>query len=84
MKAHKVGLTLGIFFGLMHAIWEVLVYLGWAQSLMDWKLGLHSLNNPFIVGNFNLGMAIELVIVAIIGGYIIGMVFSAVFNKFHK
>ena len=84
MKVHKTGQTLGFFFALLHAVWEVLVALGIAQSLMDFKLSMHSLNNPFHVGAFSLGTAIELVIISYIGGYIIGSVFAIVYNKFNK
>ena len=84
MKVHKIGTTLGLFFALIHAVWEVLIALGVAQSLMDWKLSMHSLNNTFHVSPFSLGSAIELVIMAYIGGYILGAVFATIYNKFNK
>jgi len=84
MNTNKVGLTLGVFAGLMHLIWEVLIYLGLAQSLIGWKLGMHSLSNPFIVDAFNFTTAIEMIVLAIVVGYIIGTVFATLFNYFQK
>jgi len=84
MNRHKVGLTLGVFAGLMHLIWEVLIYTGNAQRLMDFKLGMHSLNNPFIVGAFDMTTAVLMVLLAVVGGYVVGSVFATIFNKIHR
>ena len=84
MNTYRVGLSVAIFAGLIHAFWEILIFLGLAQRLLDFKLMMHSLNNPFVVSPFNLGTAIELVVLAIIGGYIVGALFATIFNKFSK
>lgn len=84
MNTHKVGLTLGAFAGLLHLIWEALIFLGWAQGYISFILGLHSLSNPYTVQAFDLAHAVELVVLACIVGYIVGAVFAVIFNKFHK
>lgn len=84
MNTHKVGLTLGVFAGLVHLVWSVLIALGWAQGYLNFVLGMHSLNNPYVVEPFNFGRAVMLVVLALIVGYIVGSVFATVFNKLHK
>jgi thiamine transporter ThiT len=84
MNTHKVGLAVGAFTGLLHLVWEVLIYLGLAQGLIDWKLSMHSLNSPFTVESFNMGSAIGLIVFAIVGGYIVGSVFATIYNKVNK
>ncbi len=83
LKASKVGMALGLFVALLHVVWEVVIYSGNAQKLVTWKLGMHSLNNPFTVSAFNATTAIELVILAFIGGYILGAVFAWIWNSVH-
>ncbi len=84
MNQHKVAITLGVFAGLMHLVWEVLIAFGWAQGYLDFVLGMHSLNNPYTVGAFNLGRGVMLVVIACVMGYVVGSVFSFVYNKVHK
>jgi hypothetical protein len=84
MNVHKVGLTVGSFVGLLHLAWEVLIFLGVAQKLMDFKLAMHSLNNPFVVQPFNLGRGVIVIVLATAAGYIVGALFAALFNRLHS
>ncbi len=84
MNVNKVGLTVGVFAGLVHLVWGLLIALGWAQGYLDFVTSMHSLNNPYKVMPFNLGQAIVLIVVASILGYIVGSVFATIFNKLHK
>lgn len=84
MNSHKIGLVVGLFFGLWHAFWEVLILLGLAQPLLDFMSSMHSLNNPYTVESFSLGRAIGLVVTTYIVGYIVGSVFATIYRKFHK
>lgn len=77
----KTALILGVFVGLMHAVWSVLIALGLAQMWMDWIFSLHFLNNPFNVLSFNLITAITLTVVTFIVGYIMGWVFAYIWNQ---
>lgn len=81
---HKVGLVVGAFFGIVHAIWAAVVALGFAQTFMNWIYSLHFLNNPFVVAPFDIGVAITLVIVTFIVGYILGQIFTSVWNYLLK
>lgn len=80
----KTGLVLGLFFAVVHAAWAVLVALGVAQRLLDWITGVHMLDNPYVVLDFSLGVAIGLVIVTFVVGYVFGWVFAALWNSLRK
>lgn len=84
MNTHKVGLSLGLFVGLMHLIWEILIFFGLAQDILSFKFSMHSLNNPFVVESFNLGRGIGLVIFSMVMAYIVGSVFATIYNKVHR
>lgn len=77
-------MTVSLFAGLVHLVWEIVLFLGWGQGLVDWKLSMHSLSSPFRVLPFSFGSAIGLIIMALIVGYLIGWVFASIYNKVHK
>ncbi len=80
LSEHQVGLTFGAFFGLAHAVWALVVYLGFAQTWLDFVLGLHFLENPFVVSAFDMQKAVMLVAVTAGVGYVTGLVFAKVWN----
>lgn len=81
LDQNKVALVVGAFFGLMHAGWSVLVWLGLAQMLMDRIFALHFLNNPFNVLSFDLTTAAILVVVTFVVGFILGWIFTYIWNQ---
>lgn len=84
LKPHNTGIALGVFAGLVHIAWSVLVALGLAQGLIDFIAKVH-LIKPFItVMKFDLGTAITLVIVTTAVGYAFGYVFASVWNRFYS
>lgn len=80
LSAHETGMVLGAFLGLMHAGWALVVYLGFAQTWLDFILGLHFLKNPFVVAPFVMQPAVILVAVTAGVGYAAGFVFAKVWN----
>lgn len=80
VSGHQAGLAFGAFFGLAHAVWALVVSLGFAQPWLDFMLGLHFLENPFVVSAFDLQKAAILVMVTAIIGYGAGFVFAKVWN----
>ena len=77
-------MALGIFGGVLAVIWEFFSLLGLSQSILDFKLGLLSLNDPFRVMPFSLASAITLIVLWFIGWYVVGLIFGTIFNKFAK
>ncbi len=84
LNRNKTGMALGSLAGLGHVFWSVLVFFGWGQAYLDFIFNLHTLNNPLVVGQFNLSRSVLLIIVTAVIGYILGFVFASIWNKVHK
>ncbi|MEK6860030.1 MAG: hypothetical protein AABX54_04415 [Nanoarchaeota archaeon] len=79
LNANQVGLTLGLFAALVHLIWLIAVAVG-VQKLIDWVLLLHSIKLDLVLTNVVLLNAVLLIIIAFIGGYVVGAVFAWTWN----
>ena len=84
VDSNKLGITLGIFFGLLHLVWGLVVLLGVAQMYLNFIFPLHFLNNVYTVNTFNALYLLILVIMASICGYIMGLVLGALWNYIDK
>jgi hypothetical protein len=80
----KSGLVLGAVFGLWHAVWSLVVALGWAQQLIDFVLWMHFIKPVYVIDAFSPATAIVLVAVTSAVGFIVGAVFALVWNRFHR
>lgn len=84
INSHKVGLVLGGFFALFHAVWALMVFMDVAKPFMDWIFGLHFMNFQYTISRFDFGNAFLLVIVAGVVGYVFGYVFGYIWNSVHR
>ena len=86
LDKNKTGITLGIFFAVVHAAWALLVLIvpGILQSSLNWIFRLHFLQPIWSITTFNLLYALGLIIVTFIVGYILGWVFAWAHNLHHK
>jgi hypothetical protein len=80
LSGNKLGLALGLFFALIHLVWSLIVLSGVAQALLDWVYSLHFLTIPIVVGSFDIVKALLLIIMAFVGGFILGWIFAAIWN----
>ena len=80
LSEHQTGVAFGVFLGLMHAVWAMVASLGFAQTWLDFVLGLHFLENPFVVSIYDMQKAVTLVAVTAAVGYVAGFVFAKVWN----
>lgn len=80
----QVGLYTGLLLAVVHAVWALMVFLGWAQPFMTFVLGLHFLSNPYIFKQFVLGNAVELVIFVFVFWFILGYLATICWNKMQK
>jgi len=80
LNANKIGLTLGIFFAVLHLIWAILVLVGVAEASINWILPLHFVSLTMGILDFNIVNALILVVMAFIGGYITGWLFAWIRN----
>ena len=79
LNKKQVGLTLGIFAAIVHLVWLIAVAIG-VQKAVDWILLLHSIKLDLVLTNVVLLNAILLIVVAFIGGYVVGWIFAAIYN----
>lgn len=82
--AHKLGLTLGIFFAFLHAVWALLVGINVGQGVINWIMPLHFLDAIYNVLAFNFLTAVMLVVMAFIGGYVMGWIIGWLWCKLEK
>ena len=80
----KAGLALGTITGGVHLVWSILIMLGFAQPLLDFIFKVHMIKATFVVDDFNAGLALTLVVVTAVIGYIVGYIFATVWNKIHN
>lgn len=81
---NKLGITLGVFFGLLHLLWGLVVLAGVAQVYLNWIFPMHFLNNVYTVNSFNALYLLVLVIMASICGYVMGLALGAIWNYVDK
>lgn len=77
---NRIALTVGIFIGVLHLIWAILVVLGIGQTILDWIFPLHFISNMYTVIGFSFLGALMLVILSFIGGYVSTLLFIAIWN----
>lgn len=80
LKNNHIALTSGSVFGIFHAVWALLVVMGIAQPLLNWIFDLHMIENPYHVMSFDVGKAVMLVIFTFVVGYVVGLIFSMIWN----
>lgn len=79
-----VALYTGILLAVWHAFWAFLVMMGWAKGLLDFVLGLHFLNNPYIIKPFSMPNAIMLVVFVFVVWFVVGYIATIAWNKMQK
>ncbi len=84
INPNKAGLALGAFIGGGHLVWSLVVALGWGQALLDFIFTLHMIHPVYTVGPFDITMALALIVVTALIGYVGGTVFAKIWNHFHR
>lgn len=80
----KAGLTVGAVYVLVHLVWLGLVAAGQAQSLLDWVMRLHSLDPILRVGRLDQRLAISLLGVSAISGFMLGVLVACAWNQLNR
>ena len=84
IKPSTAGLVLGTLFAIVHVVWSVLVWVGWAQMILDFVFLMHMVTPILTVEDFSLSRALMLVVIAACIGYVIGGIFAVLWNKMHR
>lgn len=80
----KAGVTFGTLLGVWHLCWSFLVAVGWAQPLIDFVFWMHFIRPVYAIQPFSLFIALVLVVVTSVTGFIIAFLFSAIWNRMHR
>lgn len=84
IEPHKTGLALGALVGGFHLVWALLVFLGLAQSYLNFIFTLSMLRPIIVVDGFSAVLALSLILVTGIVGYFMGYFFAIVWNRLHR
>jgi hypothetical protein len=86
MKTNKivVGVVFGIVGAVWHLFWSFLVWIGWAQSFIDFIFTLHFIIPPFKIAAFDFITATLLITVVLILWFGLGIITAAVWNMVHR
>ena len=84
LNPNKAGLAFGGLLGLFHFVWSLLVLLGLAQPFISFIFQLHMIVPPYTIAPFSLLMALGLIIITSLIGYIFGWVFAKIWNYVQK
>lgn len=77
MSKNKLGLVVGSFLALLHAVWSIAVAIipTSVEGFFVWVLTLHHIDIPFtIITPFVLANAVILIVLTFVVGYIVGWV----------
>ena len=80
ISRHKLALVVGSFLGLWHLAWSTLVALGYAQQLIDFAFRIHFIQPPYILMPFKLSVALVLVVITFVLGYLFGLILATIWN----
>lgn len=81
---HRLGFTVGTFLAVWHLGWAGLVFLGWAQGLLDFVFRMHMMSQPFNITGFNLMSAVTLVVLTGVLGYVVGWLLATIMNAYRS
>ena len=80
ISKNKLGLVIGSAFGLWHLAWALLVAFGIAQWLIDWVFKLHFIQPVWVITAFQPGLAVALIVVTSVLGFLTGWVTAGIWN----
>jgi hypothetical protein len=83
ISKNRLGFVIGSAFGIWHLVWALLVAAGSAQWLLDWVFRLHFIQPAYIVTAFRPGLAVALIVITSILGYVTGWIAAAIWNWLH-
>jgi hypothetical protein len=84
LNPNKTGIIFGTMLVTWHAIWVAFIALGWAQAIIDFVLWIHMIKPVYVIGPFNILIALILIAVTGAFGYAGGFVLATLWNWLHR
>lgn len=76
----RTAMAVGTVFAAWHAMWVVLVGLGWATDVLNFILELHFLKIDFQLAPYSAFTALALIALTFCAGALLGAIFALVWN----
>jgi len=80
LNPHETGKVVGSLVVTWHVIWLILIWVGWAQPLMDFVLWAHMIHVQVTVGVLEPLPVITLVVLTALSGYALGFLFAVIWD----
>jgi hypothetical protein len=80
ISKNRAGMIVGVFSGVCHLGWALLVAFNFAQRLTDWIFKVHFIEPPYVLTPFDPLVALTLIVFTAVAGYVTGWVFAAIWN----
>ncbi len=80
LNQKQMALTFGSLAAIVHVVWVLFVVTGNAQGWLNFVLGLHFITSSVVVGGFVPMVALTLIVVTFVLGYVIGWLFATLWN----
>jgi hypothetical protein len=58
LNPNKTGVAFGTLLAAWHAMWSILVAVGWAQAIVNFVFWMHMIKPVYVVGPFSFGIAL--------------------------
>lgn len=84
ISKNKLGVVVGSALGAWHLGWALLVAFGIAQWLIDWTFRLHFIEPVWVITGFRPGLAIALIVLTSVLGFVTGWVAAGIWNWLHS
>lgn len=81
---NKVGLVIGALIGTWHVVWSLLVFLSWAQPIIDFIFWAHMIKPVYFVKPFDPVAAVALIVITAVIGYVFGFFGAIIWNRLHR
>ena len=77
---NRLGIVAAVMLTAWHGVWLVLVASGQAQRVADFVLRMHGMKSEVVVGPFEPGMAVLLLVSTAALGYVVGAAGAGLWN----
>lgn len=84
LHPHKTALAFATVIAGIHLVWALLVFVGIAQSLIDFIFWAHMIGVAYIIKPFELTAAATLIAITALFGYLLGYSSAVAWNAVHK
>jgi len=81
LNKNKTGLALGLLSIILHTLWTIAIATDLANKLLNWWKSYHFISPEYTLLKFNFLNAVLGLITAFILAYLVGWIFSFIYNK---